>query len=215
MSDFQSMAATVSKDRYLVKRFLDNLGNYPPRMRQKVRSDYGLRLYEARTHAGLTQTALAKVAGMSQSAFATAETTGQGSTYTSQLAAACGVRAEWLATGEGAMLQGAGSSSEQARSEPDQIGAALRVLAEALKAADTPTRAAVAPLFALLAQEPERLESIVSTLMRLIPDRKLMARESQDDGSSRREITALLPLPANMEEQGHAKRISNQGRGTT
>ena len=104
MSDFQSMAVTLSNNRYRVKRFLDIGAHYAPRMRQKARSDYGLRLVQAREHAGLTQHALAKAVGMSQSALAGAETTGQGSTRTAQLAAVCGVRAEWLETGHGAMV---------------------------------------------------------------------------------------------------------------
>jgi transcriptional regulator with XRE-family HTH domain len=182
-------------------------------MREKARSDYGLRLFQARTKGGLTQTALAKAAGMSQSAYATAESTGQGSTYTSQLAAACGVSAEWLATGEGEMIPRF-SPSLEARQEPGEIEGALRVLAEALKAADTPTRAAVAPLFALLAQEPERLESVASTLMRLIPERNLTARNLQDDQREGKTITALLPSLANKEQQG-AKRNPVQSRGRT
>jgi len=72
-------------------------------MRTTTRSEYGARLVAARKQAKLTQHELAKKAGMSQSALAEAETTGQGSAYTPQLAAQCRVSAEWLATGEGEM----------------------------------------------------------------------------------------------------------------
>jgi hypothetical protein len=101
---------------------------------------------------------------------------------------------------------------EETRSEPGEVEGAIRVLADAMKAADAPTRAAVAPLFALLAQEPERLESIASTLMRLIPERILTARNLQEDQREGQAITALLPSLANKEQQG-AKRSPVQNRG--
>lgn len=69
-------------------------------MRGKPRTDFGLRLYEARKDAKLTQQQLAKAVGMAQSTLTEAETTASGSSFTPQLAAACGVRAEWLATGK-------------------------------------------------------------------------------------------------------------------
>ena len=99
-------------------------------------------------------------------------------------------------------------------SEPGEIEGALRVLADALKAADPIVRAAVAPLFALLAQEPERRESVVPTLMMLIPERKLTARNLQDDQQEGRTITTLLPSLATKEQQG-AKRSPVQSRGRT
>jgi hypothetical protein len=104
--------------------------------------------------------------------------------------------------------------AEETRQEPGEIEGALRVLAEAMKAADAETRAAVAPLFALLAQQPERLESVTSTLMRLIPERNLTAHNLQDDRREGRAITALLPSLANKEQQG-AKRNPVQNRGRT
>lgn len=214
MSDFQSMTATLSKDRYMVKRFLDSLGHYPARMREKARSDYGTRLAAARKHAGLTQHALAKAVGMSQSAYAGAETTGQGSTYTSQLAAVCGVRSEWLATGEGAMLSTAAPEAKDTRPEPDQVMDALRVLAESLGAADKVTRSAVAPMLSILALEPDQLENVIATLGKLLPRTKL-ARASQDDPpEGEGAITALLPHLASKENKS-AKRSSVQGGGRT
>lgn len=65
------------------------------------RTDFGERLMEARKAAKLTQSQLAKKVGMSQSALAEAEKTGQGSQYLAQLAQAMGVNPVWLATGKG------------------------------------------------------------------------------------------------------------------
>lgn len=72
-------------------------------MRKRERTPFGERLYQARKEAKLTQARLAELAGMAQGTLAEAEYTGSGSTYTPQLAAACQVRAEWLATGIGPM----------------------------------------------------------------------------------------------------------------
>lgn len=68
------------------------------------RSEFGARLLEARKHAGMTQAQLAKAVGMSQSALAEAERVAAGSSFTSQLADATGVRPSWLASGEGEMI---------------------------------------------------------------------------------------------------------------
>jgi transcriptional regulator with XRE-family HTH domain len=182
MSDFQSMPDTISKDRYMVKRFLDSLDGYSARMREKARSDYGSRLVKARNYARLTQHALAKAVGMSQSAYAGAETTGQGSTYTSQLAAVCGVRAKWLETGEGEML-GSETETPTTRLDPDAVLGALRTLADSLRAADKPTRSAVAASFSVLASDPDQVENVIAMLGKLLPRREA-ARDSQDDQST-------------------------------
>ena len=73
-------------------------------MRVKDRSEYGERLYLARTHAKLSQTDLARRAGMAQSTLAGLEKSGQGSEKTATLAEICGVRVQWLERGEGPML---------------------------------------------------------------------------------------------------------------
>lgn len=122
--------------------------------------------------------------------------------------------AERLAVERGLVVGRSADQAEETRSEPGEIEGALRVLAEAMKAADAETRAAVAPLFALLAQQPERLESVTSTLMRLIPERNLTAHNLQDDRREGQTITALLPSLANKEQQG-AKRNPVQNRGRT
>ena len=101
MSDCQFMLPIVSANRYTSKRLSDKRSDYCAAMRESTRTDYANRLLQARTKAGLTQTKLAKLAGMSQSSYAQAETTGVGSAYTPQIAKICGVSAEWLATGEG------------------------------------------------------------------------------------------------------------------
>lgn len=67
--------------------------------RPVTRSPFGKRLYDSRTGAKLTQIQLAKLAGIAQSTLAELERIGQGSSKTLQLAAACGVSPEWLATG--------------------------------------------------------------------------------------------------------------------
>ncbi len=97
------MDETISGFRHYVNRYSDNGGGYRGGMRQTARSEFGTRLRQARQDAGLTQAELAKAAGMPLSTLAEAETKGQGSTYTPQLAAACRVSPGWLATGEGAI----------------------------------------------------------------------------------------------------------------
>lgn len=64
-------------------------------------TEFGLRLREARKGAKLTQEDLSKRTGISQSTISTAERSGASSTDTATYAAACGVSALWLATGEG------------------------------------------------------------------------------------------------------------------
>lgn len=67
-------------------------------------TEFGRRLKLARKHAKLTQKQLAPLAGMSQSNLSELETVAHESGKTVQLAAATGVDAHWLATGEGNML---------------------------------------------------------------------------------------------------------------
>ena len=58
----------------------------------------------ARKHAKLTQVGLSKKTGIPQSTISTAEREGHGSGETPVYAAACGVSALWLGTGNGDML---------------------------------------------------------------------------------------------------------------
>jgi transcriptional regulator with XRE-family HTH domain len=76
-------------------------------MREKERSEFGQRLHDARESAGLTQKQLAKLAGFkSQGSIAELEKSGQGSSKTLQLAAACRVTPEYLATGQNKPVAG-------------------------------------------------------------------------------------------------------------
>ena len=70
---------------------------------KRERTDFGHRLFQARTRANLTQPQLAKAVGMAQSTLGELEYIGRGSSFTSQIAKACGVNPEWLASGEGPM----------------------------------------------------------------------------------------------------------------
>lgn len=88
-----------------VSRLSDKRSGYPVSMREKQRTEFAARLREARKHAGLTQPQLAQKVGISQGTLGEAETKAVGSAYTVQLALACGVRPEWLATGEGDMTE--------------------------------------------------------------------------------------------------------------
>lgn len=65
-----------------------------------MRSEYGNRLHQARKRAHMTQAALCKAVGISQSTLSELEHDAQGSSHTATLARALNVRAEWLATGE-------------------------------------------------------------------------------------------------------------------
>jgi transcriptional regulator with XRE-family HTH domain len=68
---------------------------------------FGARLRAARQHAGLSTTALAQLVGTTQSTLATAELTGQGSTFVCRIARVCGVNPYWLETGDEEMLSDA------------------------------------------------------------------------------------------------------------
>jgi transcriptional regulator with XRE-family HTH domain len=83
------------------------------RMREKrTRTAYGERVFKARTLAKLTQPQLAQAAGMAQGTLAELEYKAHSSRFTAQIATACGVSAEWLATGSGSMLNAEALSPE-------------------------------------------------------------------------------------------------------
>lgn len=68
-------------------------------------TEYGERLKRARAYAGnISQTELSRRTGIPQSTIGSAEAKGHGSADTPKYAAACGVSAIWLATGEGSMV---------------------------------------------------------------------------------------------------------------
>lgn len=71
--------------------------------------DFGKRLRTAREHAKLTQQELATASGVPQQTISKIERGDQDtSSYTVHLAVACGVRPEWLAMEDGAMIQTGG-----------------------------------------------------------------------------------------------------------
>lgn len=188
MSDCQSIAATLPVSRYFVKRSSGIGCQYPAAMKQKARTEYGARLFAARKHADMTQTALAKAAGMSQSAYQEAETTGLSSTYTAQLAEACGVSPQWLATGEGSMLAGAAESAP----ESARISGALDVLTKALIKADKNTRIALEPLLASMANEPEDAAKKSQLILRLLVTERDAQHAPHDDHPAAGRSGALI-----------------------
>lgn len=86
------------------------------------RTPFGERLFDARKSAKLTQKELASKVGMSQSALAEAEKTGQGSQYLAQLARALGVQSIWLATGKGPREQSTGATAFDANAVITPMG---------------------------------------------------------------------------------------------
>lgn len=76
---------------------------------------YSQRLKKARAHAKINQATLATRSGVSQQTISKIERDKQeASAYTVQFATACGVRPEWLATGEGGMTE----TEPRAREKP-------------------------------------------------------------------------------------------------
>lgn len=134
-------------------------------MDRKPRSEYGARLLAARKHKDMSQTALAKAVGMSQSAYGQAETTGSGSSFTSQLAEVCGVRAQWLATGDGPMLAKVDGDDISAA---ERIQSALDVLSKVLLEADEDTRIAVGELLATMATSPTTVKNKSAVILKLL-----------------------------------------------
>ena len=67
-------------------------------------TEYGKRLKKAMAHAKLNQKGLIAATGLKQSTVSSAMNRSVGSSDTPAYAAACGVSALWLATGEGEML---------------------------------------------------------------------------------------------------------------
>lgn len=77
-------------------------------------TEFGTRLRQARKMRGLTQTALSKLVGIPQSTISSAESEGNTSVYTAQLAQGLGISAHWLATGEGDMQAQAPAADDRA-----------------------------------------------------------------------------------------------------
>lgn len=77
----------------------------------KMATEYGKRLKKAMAHAKLNQKGLIAATGLKQSTVSSAMNRSVGSSDTPAYAAACGVSALWLATGEGEMLAPTGAVS--------------------------------------------------------------------------------------------------------
>lgn len=68
-------------------------------------TEFGKRVRQARKHAKLSQEKLAGLVGIAQGTLSELEKHYASSSYTVQIAEACGVSSRWLATGEGDMLE--------------------------------------------------------------------------------------------------------------
>lgn len=71
-------------------------------------TDFGKRIKAARKHAGLTQQELATRIEIAQASLSHLENSAFSSAYTVQIATACGIDHDWLATGEGLMVPAGG-----------------------------------------------------------------------------------------------------------
>ena len=99
--------------------------------------------------------------------------------------------------------------------QPIDVIQAIEVLGAALSAADKATRLAIAPLLSLLAEEPDQLETVTSTVQKLLPRTKL-ARASQSRQPDEREsFTFTNPSLEMKEPHSHAKRFPDKARGGT
>lgn len=148
-----------------IKRIADFQGLYPV---AHMSTDFGKRLQTARRHAGLTQKQLAAAVDLAQSTVAELEKNGFGSSKTLQIAQACRVSGQWLATGEGPMEPGIAGESPQETAPPTSkteagksldvgLGAAVVAerLAELLDPLDEAARAAVAQHLDTLTRAPD------------------------------------------------------------
>jgi hypothetical protein len=126
---------------------------------------------------------------MSQSAYGQAETTGSGSSFTSQLADACGVRAQWLATGDGPMLP---DGTEDTQSASERLYGALDVLSKELLDADEDTRIAVGELLAAMATHPYTAKNKSRLILRLLVTERDNSPSSPHDGMRRSHIFGEL-----------------------
>lgn len=179
-------------------------------MDRKTRSEYGARLLAARKHKGLSQTALANAVGMSQSAYGQAETTGSGSSFTSQLADVCGVRAQWLATGIGSMFE---KDEGEENSEFERIQFSLDVLSEALLRTDKNTRLAIEPLLSSMAKEPADAKNKSALILRLLVSEHDKPRSPPHDEVRQPHISGELGVINLGEKDGRRDQDAAPGGG--
>jgi len=148
---------------------------------KKPRTEFGERLFAARTYAKLSQTALARAVGMSQSTLAEAESTAQGSSKTAQIAAVTGVSAQWLADGHGPMVTAVTeaqptylstpprpATSSPTPLAPSPVQTLIIELGELLAQHDHLARLSIAPLLQRLAEHPEERSAIALHVQRTL-----------------------------------------------
>lgn len=143
-------------------------------MRENPRSEFGQRLATALAYAEMTQLELAAEVKMAQSTIAGLLKTGQGSSKTSKIAAALGVRVEWLADGIEPMVDGPGAAIAM-RSRRVGVGGLLLQLADALKPIDPLTRNAIGEFLDGLARNPDDAQRIAKQVTGLISSGKRRA----------------------------------------
>ena len=201
MSDCQFMTPTLSGSLYSVNRFFDTDAEYAASMRDTARSDFGARLFKARKALGLTQVAIAKKVGMSQPAYQEAETVGNGSTKTAQLAKALGVNPHWLATGKGAMHSEA-ANAEAPLPPSNEIDLALETLARAITPTSKMRRLSLVPMVSLLVMEPEQVHEIAAQVRALLLAPSGLGQADDNGGASRAiHDTSNIPFRPTKNEQ--------------
>ena len=117
-------------------------------------TEYGKRLRQSRREAKLTQTELASKVGVSQGTISELEKIGHGSAYSYQIAVACAVNPQWLATGEGDRKAKAVDKKERAGLTPDAIE--IAVFFDMLTDPIDRTRTYVAAMSEILKVQAER-----------------------------------------------------------
>lgn len=98
------------------------------------------------------------------------------------------------------------------QAQNDDVMQALETLASALKNLDKPTREGVAGMLAMLAKEPEQIETTLAALGRWLTPTNL-AHIPQDAPSAGRRFSSTKPTLEETEIQGHAKRNPDQRSG--
>lgn len=147
----------------------------------RMSTDFGKRIKAARKHADLTQVELSKAIGIKQSSLSHLESTAFCSTHTTQIAKACKVDPNWLATGEGEMIPAAVTALNEAVQTPfnaPTVGNALANLGALLQKATPKTRAAVADLLSRYAQDPATGQSLAQAI-------EILVKADMDDSTAR------------------------------
>ena len=117
-------------------------------------TEYGKRLRVARREAKLTQKSLAAKVGVAQGTISELEKIGHGSAYSYQIAMACRVSPQWLATGEGDRKAKHIEQKERAGLSADAVE--IAVFFDMLTDKIDRTKAYVAAMAAILKVQAER-----------------------------------------------------------